>query len=123
MRAVVLCRASLLDEADKAPTEVTVLLVADRELLLLDGRLLTDRRSPSAPIGVLQTVVRVHEDFRLIILANRPGYPFHGNALFRECGAAFAPVVVENPDADSEEDLLAVVAPSRSHDERRHLPP
>ena len=55
------------------------------------------------------------------MLANRPGYPFHGNALFRECGDAFAPLVVDNPDVASEERLLEALAPSRPADERRRL--
>ena len=59
VRASVHGRACLLDEADKAPTEVKVLLktlVADGELLLPDGRLLTDRRSPSAPVTSLESM-------------------------------------------------------------------
>ena len=59
VRASVHGRTCLLDEADKAPTEVKVLLktlVADGELLLSDGRLLTDRRSPSAPVTSLESM-------------------------------------------------------------------
>ena len=122
VRAAVEGRACVLDEADKAPTEVTVLLkalVADGELALPDGRVLTTRPFDDAADG--RDFVAVHDDFRLVVLANRPGYPFHGNALFRECGDAFAPVVVENPDIASEEELLAALAPSRPAEERRRL--
>ena len=31
------------------------------------------------------------------VLANRPGFPFHGNAFFRECGDAFAAIALDNP--------------------------
>ena len=111
VRAALHGRVCVLDEADKAPTEVTVLLkalVADGVLPLPDGR-------------ILRVGDNVHADFRLVVLANRPGYPFHGNALFRECGDAFAGLVVDNPDVDSEVALLEDVAPSRPHDERRRL--
>ena len=57
-------------------------------------------------------VVPVHEDFRLWVLANRPGYPFSGNAFFRECGDAFSSISLDNPDAASEQALLAHVAPT-----------
>ena len=56
-----------------------------------------------------------------MVLANRPGFPFHGNALFRDCGDAFAGIVVDNPDVASEEALLEALAPSRPADERRRL--
>ena len=111
VRAALHGRVCVLDEADKAPTEVTVLLkalVADGVLPLPDGR-------------ILRVGDNVHADFRLVVLANRPGYPFHGNALFREYGDAFAGLVVDNPDVDSEVALLEDVAPSRPHDERRRL--
>jgi hypothetical protein len=40
----------------------------------------------------------MHDEFRVIALANRPGYPFLGNDFFREMGDVFACHVVENPD-------------------------
>lgn len=111
VRAALHGRVCVLDEADKAPTEVTVLLkalVADGVLPLPDGR-------------VLRMGHNVHDDFRLVVLANRPGYPFHGNALFRECGDAFAGLVVDNPDVESEVALLEDVAPSLPATVRRSL--
>lgn len=111
VRAALHGRVCVLDEADKAPTEVTVLLkalVADGVLPLPDGR-------------VLRMGDNVHDDFRLVVLANRPGYPFHGNALFRECGDAFAGLVVDNPDVESEVALLEDVAPSLPDTVRRSL--
>ena len=91
VRAALHGRVCVLDEADKAPTEVTVLLkalVADGVLPLPDGR-------------ILRVGDNVHADFRLVVLANRPGYPFHGNALFASA-ATPAGLVVDNPDVDSE---------------------
>lgn len=98
----------VLDEADKAPIEVVVILkalVEDGELLLGDGRRLT--RSATG-----ENEVQIHPDFRLWVLANRPGFPFHGNAFFRDCGDAFAAIAVENPDLSSEQKLLQHVAAS-----------
>jgi len=60
----------------------------------------------------VQEDVLVHPDFRAIVLANRPGFPFLGNDLFRETGDVFAPHVIENPDEDSELALLLRYAPS-----------
>ena len=62
VRAALHGRVCVLDEADKAPTEVTVLLkalVADGVLPLPDGR-------------ILRVGDNVHADFRLVVLANRP---------------------------------------------------
>ena len=97
MRAAVHGRVCVLDEADKAPVEVVVLLkalVEDGELLLGDGRTLLGGNALAAARrrggGLLPPdVVPVHDAFRLWVLANRPGYPFSGNAFFRECGDAF----------------------------------
>ena len=92
MRAAVHGRVCVLDEADKAPVEVVVLLkalVEDGELLLGDGRTLLGGSALAAARrrgdGVLTPdIVPVHDAFRLWVLANRPGYPFSGNAFFRE---------------------------------------
>lgn len=101
-------RVCVLDEADKAPIEVVVILkalVEDGELLLGDGRRLC--RSASS-----ENDIQIHPDFRLWVLANRPGFSFHGNAFFRECGDAFAAIALDNPDVTSETALLHHVAPS-----------
>ena len=45
------------------------------------------------------------------MLANRPGHPFLGNDLFRECGDVFATHVIDSPDAAGEAALLASIAP------------
>ena len=65
----------------------------DGDLLLGDGRRLLSgpaldaARNASSSGSLPENVVPVHKDFRLWVLANPPGFPFHGNAFFRECGA------------------------------------
>jgi len=34
--------------------------------------------------------ITMHPDFQMIVLANRPGFPFLGNDFFREIGDVFA---------------------------------
>lgn len=128
-------------EADKAPVEVISILkmlVEDGELVLYDGRrLLSAARleaegfelpaemrqsteldrgaeaagSVKARLPCPEEIIPIHPSFRLIVLANRPGFPFHGNNLFRECGDIFSVHVVENLDLDSEIALLQAYAP------------
>ncbi|EER05968.1 hypothetical protein Pmar_PMAR028153 [Perkinsus marinus ATCC 50983] len=77
----------VLDEADKAPLEVVVLLkslIEDGYLNLPDGRCLGG--SGGTPI---------HPNFRCIVLCNRPGFPFLGNDFFRECGDIFSVFLME----------------------------
>ena len=62
--------------------------------------------SALARSGAANGVIAVHPDFRVIVLANRPGFPFMGNDFFREIGDIFACYVVENPDEESELELL-----------------
>ena len=49
--------------------------------------------------------------FRLVVLANPPGWPFQGNDFFRECGDVFAAHAVANPDALSQAQLLPALLP------------
>eukprot|EP01062_Namystynia_karyoxenos_P030185 TRINITY_DN22568_c0_g1_i1.p1 TRINITY_DN22568_c0_g1~~TRINITY_DN22568_c0_g1_i1.p1 ORF type:complete len:1930 (+),score=635.49 TRINITY_DN22568_c0_g1_i1:92-5881(+) len=101
----------MLDEADKAPLEVVVLLkslVEDGQLALADGRRIV--RDP--PEGHGPEVIPLHPGFRMFVLANRPGFPFLGNDLFRECGDVFSVFCIDNPDPASETQLLRAVAPS-----------
>lgn len=53
-------------------------------MLLSDGRRIL-------PMGVRSDIketdiVRLHPDFRMIVLANRPGFPFLGNDFFAALG-------------------------------------
>jgi hypothetical protein len=104
----------MVDEADKAPLEVVCILkslVEDGEMRLSDGRLIC-RPHPGIDTVSDPTIIPLHPDFRMIVLANRPGYPFLGNDFFRECGDVFSCHVVDNPDAASEIELVRRYAPS-----------
>ena len=50
------------------------------------------------PVGVIP----IHPDFRMIVLANRPGFPFLGNDFFAALGDVFSCHAVDNPDLESE---------------------
>ncbi len=51
---------------------------------LADGRLILPRKIKS---DVKETdIIRLHPDFRMIVLANRPGFPFLGNDFFSALG-------------------------------------
>ena len=97
----------VVDEADKAPLEVVAVLkslVEDGELLLADGRRISRYEKGDG-------IIEMHPDFTLFVLANRPGYPFHGNDSFREIGDCFSVQVIANPDLESEMSLLRKYAP------------
>jgi len=95
-------------------------LLEDGEMLLGDGRrVLSPERAAAAGIRLDDSgaappsdVLVMHRDFRMIVLANRPGFPFLGNDFFREAGDAFAVHVLDNPDAASEVQLLKAYAPN-----------
>jgi len=50
----------------------------------------------------LNSVIVRHPDFRMIVLANRPGFPFLGNDFFGSIGDMFSCHAVDNPDLESE---------------------
>ena len=84
-------RVLVVDEADKAPLEVVCLLKAlaeDGELVLYDGRRLLSHQRLLAEGGDVANpppdIILIHPDFVLMVLANRPGFPFLGNNFFRE---------------------------------------
>lgn len=70
----------MIDEADKAPTHVTSVLknlVESGDMMLADGRRIVPhnfRSSSESEHGL----IRSHPDFRMVVLANRPGFPFLG---------------------------------------------
>jgi MoxR-like ATPase len=105
-------RILMVDEADKAPTEVVCVLkglLEDGEILLGDGRRFITSRSSMWVLGadiLPANVNRVHEGFKVIALANRPGYPFLGNDFFAEMGDIFAVFAIDNPDQQSEIEML-----------------
>ncbi|KAJ8326810.1 hypothetical protein O5D80_004253 [Batrachochytrium dendrobatidis] len=101
----------VVDEADKAPTHVTAILkslVEDGEMVLSDGRRIV---SCNTTRDVNTNCIVIHPRFRMFVLANRPGFPFLGNDFWREVGDVFACHVVENPDSESEMQLLKHYAP------------
>jgi len=114
-------RVLVVDEADKAPTYVTAVLkalVEDRSMLLADGRRIIDADAPAPPDG---QCIRLHKEFRVIALANRPGFPFLGNDFFREVGDVFACHAIDNPDAESELHLMRQYGPGVAEDTLRRL--
>ncbi|KAH9028964.1 AAA domain-containing protein [Lactarius pseudohatsudake] len=112
LRAVAHGRVLVVDEADKAPEHVVAIfrsLAGQGELTLSDGRRLVCvvEREGDLPI---------HPRFRLILLANRPGYPFLGNHFMQVLGDNFSCHAISNPDLESERKLLTQLAPELSED-------
>ena len=60
-------------------------LVESGEMLLSDGRRIVPPTHPMAGSNSPKIIVS-HPDFRLIALANRPGFPFLGNDFFGALG-------------------------------------
>ena len=106
VRAVINGHVLMVDEADKAPVEVTSVLkslIEDREMLLADGRRIVDKHvadeyRSSGDNSVSDQFIEIHDDFSMIVLANRQGFPFMGNHFFRDIGDLFAPHTIDNPD-------------------------
>ena len=112
VRALEHGRVLMLDEADKAPLEVTCILrslLAEGAMVLADGRRV-------APVGTPPSagVLPIAPGFRAIVLANKPGFPFLGNDFFRECGDVLSCHTVFNPDLLSEVQLLRQYGPDVS---------
>ncbi|KAJ7121114.1 AAA domain-containing protein [Mycena epipterygia] len=107
LRAIAFGRVIIIDEADKAPEHVVAIfrsLAGQNELTLSDGRRVRATRERPSDIAV-------HPNFRLVLLANRPGYPFLGNHFLQVLGETFSAHSVTNPDQESERTLLAQLAP------------
>ncbi|TYZ62616.1 hypothetical protein PybrP1_002376 [[Pythium] brassicae (nom. inval.)] len=125
VRAAKTGRTLLVDEADKAPLEVVCVLkglIEDGEMLLGNGKRLIDPTKVAVEEWHDEDqIIRLHPDFRMWVLANRPGFPFLGNNFFREIGDVFASHAIENPDEDSELALLEAYAPTVSVDVLRRL--
>ena len=70
LRAIKYGRVIIIDEADKAPEHVVAIfrsLAGQGEMSLSDGRRVR-------PVLEREADIVVHPNFRLILLANRPGY-------------------------------------------------
>jgi MoxR-like ATPase len=103
VRAVVTGRVLVVDEADKAALEVVSIikgLVEDGQMMLADGRHImradladaalaaaathaqsSKAEMDSAALTANKSIVRMHPNFRMIILANKAGFPFLGNGM------------------------------------------
>ncbi|KAM5289381.1 von Willebrand factor A domain-containing protein 8 [Ctenodactylus gundi] len=112
VKAVKLGHVLVVDEADKAPTNVTCILktlVENGEMILADGRRIV---ANSADVYGRENVVMIHPDFRMIVLANRPGFPFLGNDFFGTLGDIFSCHAVDNPKPQSELEMLKKYGPN-----------
>ncbi|ELK10026.1 hypothetical protein PAL_GLEAN10015259 [Pteropus alecto] len=112
VKAVKLGHVLVIDEADKAPTNVTCILktlVENGEMILADGRRIL---ANSAHVDGRENVIVIHPDFRMIVLANRPGFPFLGNDFFGTLGDIFSCHAVDNPKPHSELKMLRQYGPN-----------
>uniref|UniRef100_A0A8C0L1T8 von Willebrand factor A domain-containing protein 8 n=1 Tax=Canis lupus dingo TaxID=286419 RepID=A0A8C0L1T8_CANLU len=112
VKAVKLGHVLVVDEADKAPTNVTCILktlVENGEMILADGRRIV---ANSANVNGRENVIVIHPDFRMIVLANRPGFPFLGNDFFGTLGDIFSCHAVDNPKPHSELEMLRQYGPN-----------
>lgn len=119
VKAVKLGHVLVIDEADKAPTHVTCILktlVENGEMLLSDGRKILSHRMKHDQAVASDNVIYAHPDFRIIALANRPGFPFLGNDFFAALGDLFSCHVVDNPSMDSELYLVRQYGPDVNQD-------
>jgi hypothetical protein len=69
--------------------------LVDGEMTLADGRRIVQsahiaQQGSSSALHEAEAVIAMHPNFRLIVLANKPGWPFLGNDFFRECGDLFS---------------------------------
>ncbi|GIY28025.1 von Willebrand factor A domain-containing protein 8 [Caerostris darwini] len=121
LRAVQHGRVLVVDEADKAPTHVTSILkalVVSGEMNLSDGRCIVHHTEKKLNDN---SQVVMHPDFRMIVLANRPGFPFLGNDFFAVLGDIFSCHAVDNPSLESEVAMLRQYGPNVSEDYLRKL--
>ncbi|KAI5107140.1 von Willebrand factor A domain-containing protein 8, partial [Silurus meridionalis] len=111
VKAVKMGHILVIDEADKAPTNVTCILktlVESGEMILADGRRIV---SDSVEADGRANVITMHPDFRMIVLANRPGFPFLGNDFFGALGDIFSCHAVDNPKPKAELAMLKQYGP------------
>ncbi|XP_041662632.1 von Willebrand factor A domain-containing protein 8 isoform X2 [Cheilinus undulatus] len=111
VKAVKMGHILVIDEADKAPTNVTCILktlVESGEMILADGRRIIS--DPHEAKGRPNTII-MHPDFRMLVLANRPGFPFLGNDFFGALGDIFSCHAVDNPKPLAELAMLKQYGP------------
>lgn len=96
----------VLDEADKAPTEVVALLkglIEDGQLSLPDGRVLC---YDDSDVHDDSNRIKIHPDFRIWVLTNPAVFPFQGNDLSRHMSDVFACHIVPPMDVESHRRIL-----------------
>ena len=100
-------------------------LIEDAEMLLSDGKKIVPTGSPEAataaaaaggcagahPLAGSPDVIEMHPNFQMLVLANRPGFPFLGNDFFREIGDVLSCHIIDSPDKQSELQLLRSYGP------------
>ncbi|XP_053609608.1 von Willebrand factor A domain-containing protein 8 [Plodia interpunctella] len=124
VKAVKYGHVLVVDEADKAPTHVTCILktlVENGEMILSDGRRIVPKVMMESSGGDVGSFIPVHDDFRMIVLANRPGFPFLGNDFFASLGDLFSCHAVDNPSVESEMELVRSYGPDVPDDVTRKL--
>lgn len=107
----------VIDEADKASIQVTCILkslIECGEMTLSDGRMILPSTAAIKNSNEKEHFILTHKDFRIIILANRPGYPFLGNDFFSIIGDLLSCHPIDNPDPVSEIEMLKAYAPNVS---------
>ncbi|XP_053296507.1 von Willebrand factor A domain-containing protein 8 isoform X2 [Pleuronectes platessa] len=111
VKAVKMGHILVIDEADKAPTNVTCILktlVESGEMILADGRrIISDPREAEGR----PNLIVMHPDFRMLVLANRPGFPFLGNDFYGALGDIFSCHAVDNPKPQAELAMLKRYGP------------
>lgn len=115
VRAIRYGRVAVIDEVDKAPLEVVCILkglCSDGEMTLSDGRRVVRTEEDK----LREDDILIHPQFRVVALANRPGYPFLGNDFFKECGDIFSCHVVANGTLDDQRTLVQAIAPALADD-------
>ena len=69
--------------------------------MLIHIIVITDVDQSAVKCNTDSVIIR-HPDFRMIVLANRPGFPFLGNDFFASIGDMFSCHAIDNPDLESE---------------------
>ncbi|KAJ3359065.1 hypothetical protein GGF32_009678 [Allomyces javanicus] len=110
---------AVVDEADKAPVHVVSVLKSlaeTGEMTLTNGVRVVNSPENASPNDIV-----LHPDFRMILLANRPGYPFLGNDFFSVIGDVFSCHPINNLDPESELEVLKKSAPNLPDELLRRL--
>lgn len=78
-------------------------------MILSDGRRIVSSLTSNIDNS---SKILLHPDFKMIILANRPGFPFLGNDFFGALGDLFSTHTVDNPSVENEIHLLKQYGPN-----------